>query len=96
MGVRGLLKFLRCNPKSRSHNISLRQEGKVNVTLVCDFLSVIYWLLETYHEVMVKKGLYSENSYIYGGDFNDYTDRVLDFVKALRYIGVEWSSHHSQ
>ena len=97
MGVRGLLKFIRTHGESRRRNISLRQTGErlrrelgqVNVILVCDFLSVIHWLLETYHEVMVKRGLYSDHSYIYGGDFNNYTNRVLDFVKALRYIGIE-------
>ena len=96
MGVRGLLKFLRTHEESRRRNISLkqtgerlRQQGEVNAILVCDFLSVIRWLLETYHEVMVKNDLYSNYSYIYGGDVNDYTNRVLDFVKALRYIGIE-------
>ena len=96
MGVRGLLKFLRTHEESRRRNISLkqtgerlRQEGEVNVTLVCDFLAVVYWLLGTYHEVMVKNDLYSNYSYMYGGDFNDYTNRILDFVKALRYIGIE-------
>ena len=97
MGVRGLLKFLRTHKESRRRNISLRQTGErlrlelgqVNVILVCDFLSVLYWLLKTYHEVMVKNDLYSNYSYIYGGDFNNYTNRVLDFVKALRYIGIE-------
>ena len=62
MGVRGLLKFLRTHEESRRRNISLRQTGErelgqVNVTLVCDFLSVIHWLLKTYHEVMVKNDL---------------------------------------
>ena len=60
MGVRSLLKFLRTHEESRCRNISLkemgerlRRQGEVNVILVCDFLSVIHWLLETYHEVMI-------------------------------------------
>ena len=32
---------------------------------------------------------YSPYSAIYGGNFKDYMERILEFVKALRFINIE-------
>lgn len=96
MGVRGLLKYLRTHREARSPSTSLRsvasdiatKSGKRTV-LVCDFMAVVYWLMELFHDAMVKTQQYSKYSAIYGGDYNEYTKTILSFVKALRYIGLE-------
>ena len=96
MGVRGLLKYLRTHPEARVLNVSLYHKGsqimaktRVRAQILCDFTAVLYWLLELLHETKVKKNEYSKYSYMYGGNMNEYTERVVGFIKALRHIGIE-------
>ena len=57
--------------------------------LVCDLIAVFYWLIELLHKAKVTSKDYSQYTCIYGGNFKDYKARILEFVKALRFINVE-------
>ena len=95
MGVRGLLKFLRTNPKARVQNRSLAglAEDKVRETgravLVCDFFSILFWLLDCFHVSRVTEGAYKPESFVFGGDYTEYSDRFISLIKALRYVCAE-------
>ena len=96
MGVRGLLKYIRTHPDTRQR-VSLattaekviQKCGKRRAELICDFLNIVFWLLQLFHECKVKSKEYSPYSSFYGGDLNDYAERFLQFVKALRYLNIE-------
>ena len=97
MGARGLLKFLRTNPQSRGRFFSLSRlrvnasgsEAEKQAVIVCDFFAVVFWLLGWFHEAKVKSKDYPQHTYVYGADYDDYSDRIVSFVKALRYGGAE-------
>ena len=52
-------------------------------------MAVFYWLIELLHKAKVTCKDYSPYSCIYGGNFKDYKERILEFVKALRFINIE-------
>ena len=54
-------------------------------------MAVFYWLIELLHKAKatVTSKDYSPYSCIYGGNFKDYKERILEFVKALRFINIE-------
>ena len=54
-----------------------------------DFLGILFWLLKLFHECKVKCKEYSQYSSFYGGDLNEYEARILQFVRALRYLNIE-------
>lgn len=96
MGVRGLLKYIRTHPETRRRmSLAATAEkviqrcGNRRAELICDFLNILYWLLQLFHECKVKSKDYSQYSSFYGGDLNDYVARILQFVKALRYLKIE-------
>ena len=90
MGVRGLLKYIRsCQSTIKLKQITLFKRGDETVLLVCDLMAVFYWLIELLHKAKVTCKDYSPYSAIYGGNFKDYKERILEFVKALRYINIE-------
>jgi hypothetical protein len=97
MGVRGLLKYLQRNPLARERRVSLsnlayqikdKTKGKT-AKLLCDFFSILFWLLSEFHEAKIKRKDYQPYSYIYGGDVVEYEQRFLAFVNALRHLGIE-------
>ena len=97
MGVHGLLTYLQRNPRARERRIGLRHlaytikektHGKT-AKLLCDFLGVLYWLLSEFHEAKIKRKDYQRFSYIYGGNMIEYEQRFLDFVRAMRHLGIE-------
>ena len=98
MGVRGLLKFLMKHPQarervylgSRASAIKYGSHGATRIPkLLCDFFSIIFWLLKEFHDAKVKTKDYQPYSYIYGGDLLEYEKRVVAFVHALQYLGIE-------
>ena len=90
MGVRGLLKYIRSDHSTiKLHSIRLFERGDEKVFLVCDLMAAFYWLIELLHNAKVIGKDYSPYSAIYSGNFKDYKDRLLEFVKALRYINIE-------
>jgi len=90
MGVRGLLKYIRSDKSTiKLHSVRLFKRGDEKLFLVCDLIAVFYWLIELLHNAKVTAQEYSKYSCIYGGNFNDYRERVLEFVDALRFINVE-------
>ena len=97
MGVRGLLKYLQRHPLARERRVSLsnlayqikdKTKGKA-AKLLCDFFSVLFWLLSEFHEAKIKRKDYQPYSYIYGGDVIEYEQRFVAFVNALRHLGIE-------
>ena len=91
MGARGLLKYIRLNRDTRCRSFSLERQaydigtgGKA--ILICDCISVIIWLLESFHEGMVKAKEFSCYSFMHGADFDTYATRILQFVEALQHI----------
>ena len=97
MGVRGLFTYLKLHPHARQRRLYLRdlaratkeKTGGEKPKLLCDFFSVIFWLLSEFHEAKVKCGDYTRFSYLYGGDIAEYCERFLAFVKALRHLEIE-------
>ena len=90
MGVRGLLKYIRSGQSAiKLKPIRLFKRGDEKVFLVCDLMAVFYWLIELLHKAKVTCKDYSPYSAIYGGNFKDYKERILEFAKALRYINIE-------
>ena len=97
MGVHGLLKYLQRHPLARERRVSLRHlayeikdktRGKT-AKLLCDFFSVLFWLLSDFHEAKIKCKDYQPYSYVYGGDVIEYEHRFVAFVNALRHLGIE-------
>ena len=97
MGVRGLLKYLQRHPPARQRRVSLsnlayqikdKTKGKA-AKLLCDFFSILFWLLSEFHEAKIKRKDYQPYSYIYGGDVIEYEQRFVAFVNALRHLGIE-------
>ena len=91
MGIRGLLKYIRSDhskikPES---TVLFKRCGGERLILVCDLIAVFYWLIELLHKAKVTSKDYSQYTCIYGGNFKDYKARILEFVKALRFINVE-------
>ena len=74
------------------------KRGNETVILVCDLIGVFYWLIGLLHKAKVTCKDYSPYSAIYGGNFKDYKERILEFVKALRFINMEpvffWDGPH--
>ena len=97
MGARGLLKFLRTHPQARGRFFSLGRvrsadappPGSSKTVIVCDFFAVIIWLLGWFHEAKVKHKDYPQHSYVYGADYDDYSERIIGFVNAVRFGGAE-------
>lgn len=91
MGARGLLNYIRLHRDTRSRSFSLASiahEKGGEAIIICDFICVIIWLLESFHEGMVKARLFSRYSHIYGADFDEYAKRILQFVEALQHIKI--------
>ena len=97
MGVHGLFSYLQRHPHARERRVYLRDlayavkdktHGKT-AKLLCDFFSILYWLLSEFHEAKIKCKDYQPYSYIYGGDVVEYENRFVEFVRALRHLGVE-------
>ena len=97
MGVHGLLKYLQRHPHARERRVSLsnlgyqikeKTQGKT-AKLLCDFFSILFWLLSGFHEAKIKRKDYQPYSYIYGGDVVEYEQRFVAFVNALRHLGIE-------
>jgi len=90
MGVRGLLKYIRSDRSSiKLKSIRFFKRGEETVVLVCDLIAIFYWLVELLHKAKATSKEYSPYSAIYGGNFSDYKERILEFVKALRFVGIE-------
>ena len=96
MGVQSkLLRFLRSSELSNSHDRSLslekwgRRMKDGNAVIICDFVPVVIWLLRAFHKGMVEGHHYPWHSYVYGGDLDDYAERLIDFVKALEHLKVK-------
>ena len=89
MGVNGLFKYIRSDNSSiKLESIELFK-GRETKLLVCDMIAVFYWLIKLLHKGKVSSREYSPYAAIYGGNFKDYTNRILEFVKVLRHINVE-------
>ena len=95
MGVNSkLLHFLTTSKLAMSHDRSLSlikwaRSRKGDAVIVCDFVSVVLWLLGSFHKAKVDSKKYPWHSYVYGGDFDEYAERLLGFVKAMKHLKVE-------
>ena len=90
MGIRGLLKYIRSDQSTiKPESIVLFKRCGERLILVCDLIAVFYWLIALLHKAKVTSKDYSQYTCIYGGNFKDYKERILEFVKALRFINVE-------
>ena len=94
MGVQGLLSYITSSPATRervrfrhlSQDIYRRtgQKGE----LLCDYFSVVHWLLSTGDYALVKQGDLPPYCVLYSGDLRQYAARVVSFVKALENISI--------
>ena len=90
MGIRGLLKYIRSDHSTiKLDAVMLFKRGDEKLILVCDLIAVFYWLIALLHKAKVNCKDYSPYTCIYGGNFKDYKERILEFVEALRFINVE-------
>ena len=90
MGIRGLLKYIRSDQSTiKLESTVLFKRCGEKLILICDLVAVFYWLIALLHKAKVASKDYSKYTCIYGGNFKDYKERILEFVKALRFINVE-------
>ncbi len=95
MGVRGLLDYVSKTPESRQRvNLreaakELREKSGKEPKLLCDYYSILYWLLSSCDHALIKCGEQSPYSIMYGGDLNRYSSAIRSFLDALRGLGVE-------
>ena len=90
MGIRGLLKYIRSDLSTvKLESVMLFKRSDEKQILVCDLVAVFYWLIALLHNAKVTCKDYSQYTCIYGGNFKDYKERLLEFVQALRFINVE-------
>lgn len=94
MGVQGLLSYITSNPATRERvqlqDLSqeiYKRTGKKG-ELLCDYFSVIHWLLSTGDYALIKQGDLPPYCVLYGGDLRQYATRVVSFVKALENINI--------
>ncbi|XP_019854966.1 PREDICTED: uncharacterized protein LOC109583897 isoform X2 [Amphimedon queenslandica] len=95
MGVKGLLKYIRnCPTGVRPEPLVLSTETKrksrdptaAKAILVCDFIAIVFWLLDIVHDAKKSSERYIA---LYGADFKEYTSRLIRFVEMLRHIDIE-------
>ena len=94
MGVQGLLSSITSNPATRervrlqhvSQDIYERTGKKGE--LLCDYFSVVHWLLSTGDCALVKQRDLPPYCVLYGGDLRQYAARVVSFVKAMKCINI--------
>ena len=95
MGVKGLLKYIRnCHTGVRPESLVLSTETKRKsrdptadkAILVCDFIAIVFWLLDIVHDAKKSSERYIA---LYGADFKEYTSRLIRFVEMLRHIDIE-------
>lgn len=94
MGVQGLLQFILGNPSTRE-KVGLRQFAKAHLVktglqpeLLCDFSSVMTWLLSSLDHALVESGEAPPQCLLYGGVLKRYSERVLSFVEVVQNLGV--------
>ena len=94
MGVQGLLKYILSTPSARE-KVQLRQFAKAHLKktgkqpeLLCDFYSVVKWLLSSYDYAVIEREVESPYCLLHGGVFKHYTDRVLSFVRTIKSLGL--------
>ena len=94
MGVQGLLKFILSNTCTRE-KVGLKQFAKSHLVktgrqpeLLCDFTSVVTWLLSSMDHAMVESGGAPPQCFLYGGVLKRYSERVLSFVEVIQNLGV--------
>ena len=96
MGVKGLLKYIRnCPTGVKPEPLVLSTETKrkssddptaAKAILVCDFIAIVFWLLDLVHDAKKSSERYIA---LYGADFKEYTSRLIRFVEMLRHIDIE-------
>ena len=96
MGVKGLLKYIRnCPTGVKPEPLVLSTETKrksrddptaAKAILVCDFIAIVFWLLDIVHDAKKSSERYIA---LYGADFKEYTSRLIRFVEMLRHIDIE-------
>ena len=67
----------------------LKRSTEKQPKLLCDFHSLLNWLLPQLDEGSVQHGKLSPYSCLYGGDMREYGRGVKDFVNALQAIGIQ-------
>ncbi len=93
--MQGLLKYILGTPSTRE-KIQLRQFAKAHLQktgkqpeLLCDFNSVVKWLLSSYDYTMIERELESPYCLLHGGVLKHYSDRVLSFFHTIQSLGLE-------
>ena len=56
--------------------------------LLCDFSTVVRWVLSSHDREQIQNGKLSPYSTLYGGDFNSYGSCMLKFVESLEQLGI--------
>lgn len=95
MGVQGLLEYIIGHPSTRE-KVKLKEFAKAHLErtgkqpeLLCDFTSVVQWLLTGYDYALIGSGAESPYCLLYGGLLKNYSNRVLSFVSIIQSLGVK-------
>ncbi|XP_019854964.1 PREDICTED: uncharacterized protein LOC109583896 [Amphimedon queenslandica] len=95
MGVKGLLKYIRSystgvKPEPLVLSTETKRKSRdptaAKAILVCDFIAIVFWLLDIVHDAKKSSERYIA---LYGADFKEYTSRLIRFVEMLRHIDIE-------
>ena len=94
MGVQGLLTYIMNTPPTRQRvhlkhlSQDIHQRTGQKGELLCDYFSLIHWLLSAYDWTLTQQGKLPPYSLLYGGDLQQYGSRIVSFVKGLENIDI--------
>ena len=95
MGVEGLLKYILKTPSTREKvklkdfaAAHLKKTGK-HPEILCDFTAVVSWLLSSYDYALIETDSVSPYCLLYGGLLEQYSSRVLSFVRVMESHGLK-------
>ena len=66
----------------------VRQRTNRKAELLCDFSTVVRWVLSSHDREQILNGRLSPYSILYGGDFNSYSNCILKFVMSLDQVCI--------
>lgn len=95
MCVEGLRKYIISTPstrekiKLREFAIAHREKTGKEPELLCDFVSVVSWVLSAWDYSLIESGKQSPYSLLYGNHLKRYGERLLSFVEAIQSLGLK-------
>ena len=75
--------------KQLATEVHERSSGAKKAELLCDFSSVVRWVLSRHDREQIQHGKLSPYSTLHGGDFNMYSECMYKFVESIEQLGIQ-------